>query len=223
MVGALVALLIVSRIREDYRPAPGAGRRRWIPASLLPPGIAVGFVNVHYPVTTGFLILHLARHGNSGPASFTTYASTMLLSRFFLGRLPDRMPPAITFYGGLAGMALGLSVLAAGPPPFLAVTATAVLGFGFSFPWSSILATVLRKTPSSERGFTIGVLSAFYDLFVGGSSFLAGAVAEHFGYPAAFLMAAAALAGAAVAGRSVFAAAPAGSGAPEERYTEARP
>jgi MFS family permease len=219
MIGALIALVVVSRIREDYRPVAAEKRQHWIPTRLLPPGLAVGFVNVHYPVITGFLILHLAPHGNSGPAAFSAYASTMLLSRFFLGRLPDRMPASITFYGGLAGMALGLGMLAAGPGPALAVTATAILGFGFSFPWSSILATVLRKTPSGERGFTIGVLSAFYDLFVGGSSFIAGAVAEHFSYAAAFVMAALALGGAAVAGRFVFGPA---DKTVVEQYTEAR-
>ena len=222
MIGALIAFAVVTRIREEYQPVAATERRRWIPVSLLPPGIAVGFVNMHYPVITGFLVLHLARHGNSGPTAFSAYALTMLLARFFLGRLPDRVPPAITFYGGLAGMALGLSVLAAGPPPVLAVTATAILGFGFSFPWSSILPTVLRKTPSGQRGSTIGVLSAFYDLFVGGSSFLAGAVAQHFGYPAAFIMAVAALGGAAFAGRYVFALGQKGRSIPEERYTEAR-
>src|SRR5207248_6134463 len=107
----------------------------------------VGLVNVHYPVITGFLILHLARHGNSGPAAFSAYAGLILVSRFFLGGLPDRIHPRITFYGGLAAMATGLAVLAFGPPPVVAVGAAAVLGFGFSFPWSSIASTVLKQTP----------------------------------------------------------------------------
>ena len=50
------------------------------------------------------------------------------------------------------------------------------------------------------------MLSAFYDLFVGMSSFSAGLIANAFGYPAAFLMAIIALAAAAIAGRLVFAA-----------------
>jgi predicted MFS family arabinose efflux permease len=86
----------------------------------------------------------------------------------------------------------------------VAVGATALLGFGFSFPWSSIAATVLRRTPSAERGSAVGILSAFYDLFVGVSSFAAGWVAHQFGYGAAFVMAAVALIAAAVAGRFVF-------------------
>jgi MFS family permease len=201
---ALIALAIVARVPEQYRPTVHTETHRWNPRWLLRPGLAVGFVNVHYPVIAGFLILHLAQHGNSGGMAFTAYAGMMLLSRFFLGGLPDRFPPAIPYYVGLAAMALGMIVLAIGPPPVFAVSAAAVLGFGFSFPWSSILATVLRKTPSGERGSTIGVLSAFYDLFVGMGAFAAGAVSGRFGYSAAFVMAVVALAGAAFMGRFVF-------------------
>jgi MFS family permease len=205
VIAALAACAILARVPDDYQPTPHPQRRRWIPPRLVAPGIAVGLVNVHYPVITGFLILHLARHGNSGPGAFSAYALLVLASRFFLGGLPDRVNPAITYYGGLAAMALGLSVLAAGPAPALAVGATALLGFGFSFPWASVAGTVLRSTPAGERGSTVSFLSVFYDLFVGASSFAAGAVANRFGYAAAFLMAVAAVAAAAIAGQFVFA------------------
>jgi MFS family permease len=217
VIAALIAFVVLTRIPEDYEPAAHAARRRWVPASLIGPGIAIGFVNVHYPVITGFLILHLARHGNSGPAAFSAYALVILLSRFFLGGLPDRIHPGITYYCGLVAMALGLIVLSTGPAPAMAVGATAVLGFGFSFPWSSVAATVLRRTPDGERGSAVGVLSAFYDLFVGISSFGAGAMAKHFGYSAAFVMAAVALVAAAIAGRFVFTASEIGAEMEEER------
>lgn len=204
VITALVSFAVLLWVPEHYKPAAHAGPRRWIPSSLVSPGFAVGFVNVHYPVVTGFLVLHLARFGNSGPAAFSAYALLILLSRFFLGGLPDRVHPAMTYYGGLVAMALGLSVLAMGPPPALAISAAAVLGFGFSFPWSSTAARVLQKIPSGERGSAVGVLSAFVDLFVGVSSFVAGGVAKHFGYWAAFMLAAVALAAAAVVGRFVF-------------------
>ncbi|MGI8989580.1 MAG: MFS transporter [Bryobacteraceae bacterium] len=201
---ALAAFAILTRIPEDYKAEPHHAPRRWVPKSLIAPGIAVGFVNVHYPVIAGFLILHLAQHGNSGPAAFTAYALVILLSRFFLGGLPDRIHPAITYYCGIAAMGVGLSILAIGPPPMLAIAAAGILGLGFSFPWSSVGSTILKATPDRERGSVVGVLSAFYDLFVGVSSFAAGAVANRFGYSAAFVMAAASLVLAAIAGRFVF-------------------
>lgn len=201
---ALAAVAILALVTEEYQPSAHQPRRRWIPASLIAPGIAVGFVNVHYPVVTGFLILHLSQYGNGGPAAFTTYALVILLSRFFLGGLPDRIHPALTYYGGIAAMAVGLSIIALGPSPGMGVTATAMLGFGFSFPWSSVASTVMRNTAAAERASVVSLLSAFYDLFVGVSSFAAGVIAKKFGYSAAFLMATAALGAAAIAGRFLF-------------------
>jgi MFS family permease len=220
-VTALIGFAIVTLVKEDFQPAAHHAKRAWLPVSLLPPGLAIGFVNVHYPVIAGFLILHLARHGGSGPTAFSAYALVILFSRFFLGGLPDRLNPAITFYSGLVAMAVGLIIIATGPRPAIAVAAAAILGFGFSFPWSSIAATVLRRTPETQHGSVIGLLSAFYDLFVGISSLAAGAISEHFGYSVAFLMAASALLAAAVAGRFVFTsnkAVPASSD--EEQYFE---
>lgn len=204
LVAAACAFALVLFVREDFRPHPHAHRGRVLSPSLLTSGLAIGFVNVHYPVITGFLILFLAQHGGSGPAAFSTYALVILMSRFFLGGLPDRIRPAITFYFGLGAMAMGLLTLATGPRPGVAIFAAGLLGFGFSFPWSSVASTVLRRTPAQSHGSTIGVLSAFYDLFVGVGSLAAGRVAEWRGYSAAFLMAAIALTGAAIAGRFVF-------------------
>lgn len=201
---AIVAFLVLSRIPENFQPHRQSASRKLNWSMILPPGIAVGFVNVQYPVVAGFLILHLAQHGKAGPAAFSAYAATILFSRFFLGGLPDRLHPAITYYVGLGAMAIGLLVIASGPSGITAVAAASLLGFGFSFPWSSVAATVLRKTPPEARGSTVSVLSAFYDLFVGVSSFAAGSVADRFGYSAAFQMAAFSLIFAAIAGRWVF-------------------
>jgi MFS family permease len=205
IVAALTAMALLSKVPEDYQPSAHPRRRGWIRRWLVPAGVAIGFVNVHYPVITGFLILYLSAHGNGGPAAFSTYAALVLLSRFFLGGLPDRIHPRITFYTGITCMAFGLGILATGPARTGAVIGAALLGFGFSFPWASIASTVLRRTPDGERGSTVSVLSAFYDLFVGMSSFSAGLIANRFGYSAAFLMAIAALGAAAIAGRFVFA------------------
>ena len=101
-------------------------------------------------------------------------------------------------------MAAGLSLLALMPGPVASLIGAVLLGFGFAFPWASIAATVLKRTPSHQRGSTVGVLSAFVDLFVGSGSFTAGALAERYGYSSAFLLALGGVAMAAVVGTRVF-------------------
>jgi MFS family permease len=204
IAAASLAILLLMQVTEEYRPKLEKARRLWPSTPVLPSGIAIGFVNVHYPVVAGFLVLHLARFGSAGPMAFSAYALLILVSRFFLGGLPDRIHPAITYYGGIACMALGLVGIAQARSGVMAIAATGLLGFGFSFPWSAVAGNIIRRTPEHERGSAIGILTAFYDLFVGVSSLAAGAVAKSSGYPAAFLMAAAAILGAVVAGRFVF-------------------
>jgi MFS family permease len=204
VVAALLGFALLSRVPEHYEPHPSPGRRRWLPKELITSGLAVGFVNVQYPVVTGFLILHITQTGGSGPAAFSAYALMVLFSRFFLGGLPDRVPAQFTYYGGLTFMAAGLSLLALVPGPVTSMAGAILLGFGFAFPWASVASTVLRRAPSHERGSTVGVLSAFFDLFVGTSSFAAGALAERFGYSAAFLLALGGVGVAAVVGTQVF-------------------
>jgi len=200
MLAGGVGFLMLTRVPEHFVPHKDGGTLKWPSRTLLMPGLAIGFVNVHYPVITGFLVLHLARYGNSGPSEFTAYAGAMLCSRFFLGGLPDRVHPRVTFYFGLTSMFVGLLILATGPRPVIAIAGAALLGLGFSFPFSSIASTVMRRSPDHERGSTVGILSAFYDLFVGTGSFAAGAVATRFGYSATFVMAAVALLASAWAG-----------------------
>ncbi len=204
VIAALSAAALLTRVAEDYRYSHHHQRKGWFKRSLIAPGIAVGFVNVYYPVVTGFLILYLAQRSQAGPLAFSVYAGFVLMSRFFLGGLPDRVHPRVTFYAGLAFMAVGLAIITAGPTRLWAIVAAALLGFGYSFPWASIASTVIRRAHESERGSSVSVLSAFYDVFVGASSFSAGLLANAFGYRAAFMMALASVAAAAIAGRFVF-------------------
>jgi MFS family permease len=205
MVAAAIGFLVVTQMREDYQPHEHDHPSGWLPPGILAPGIAIGFINVHYPVVTGFLVLHLEKLGGGGTTAFSAYAATILLSRFFLGGAPDRVRPAMIYFGGLVFMAAGLAWLASGPGRVPAIVATSLLGFGFSFPWGAVASVVLRRAHAAQRGRAVGVLTAFYDLFVGISSFAAGSIAHRFGYSAAFWMATIAIGAAAVAGRFVFA------------------
>ncbi len=201
VLSPLLAIAAVSRVKEDYVAPLKQGPRQWLPGGSFLPGITLGLVNVHYPAVTGFLVLHLAYAGEAGKTAISAYALMVLTSRFFLGGLPDKVHPRVTFYLGLGSMAVGLTMIALAPPGWLAIIAAGLIGFGFSFPWPSVATVVLRRVSPAERASSIGTLSAIVDLFVALSSFTSGAVATRFGYPATYVLAILALGGAAVIGR----------------------
>jgi len=188
----LPAIIGLRYVPENCTPAPTRERKSWIPAGSLRPGLILGFVNVHYPAIAGFLVLHVTHNGFAGGGTaIALYACTILFSRFFLGGLPDRLHPAITYYAGMAMMFAGLLLTAYAPNATVALFAAALIGLGFSFPWPSIAATVLRRAHPAERASAIGGVSAFVDGFVGISSFLTGKIAHNYGYPSMYLFASA--------------------------------
>jgi MFS family permease len=187
----LPAILALRWVPEHYEPPPPCERTSWIPRGAVLPGLVLGFVNVHYPAIAGFLVLHLGSQNNLGGTAVALYAGMILVSRFFLGGLPDKLSPVITFYAGVSMMIVGLLVTAAAPPAPIALAAAALTGFGFSFPWPSIATTVLKRAHPAERAATLGAVSAFVDAFVGGSAFLTGKIAKSYGYPSVYLFASA--------------------------------
>ena len=197
-IGAMLGSFFSASILLAVSPLPAIWALRYVPDTLertgqrptfaipraaLMPGIALGLVNIHYPAMSGFLTLHLAQRGASiGGQAFSAYAIMILTCRFFLGGLPDRVGPRVTFYTGLAAMACGLGILSMAPAPWLAVAAAALTGFGFSLPWPSIASTVLNRAAEDERASSVGVLTACVDLFVGLASVADGTIAHRFGY-----------------------------------------
>ena len=204
MIAATIAVALLSQIEEDYKPGPHLRRKAWIPRSLIAPGVAVGFVNVHYPVITGLPDpafgsawqlrssgLFGIRPPDSAVALLSGRAAGSHVARHHVLRRPRR-------HGGRSDCPVHCSIAR------ICNRRRGASRRRVFLPWSSVAGTVLRNTPEGERGSVVGLLSAFYDLFVGVSSFTAGAIADHFGYSAAFVMAAISIAAAAFVGRSVF-------------------
>ena len=191
-ISPLPAIWVIRRVPDPHSLGHGPRKRgRMIPKAALLPGFVLGFVNMHYPAMSGFLVLHLASRGpTAGGKAFSAYATVILTSRFFLGGLPDRVGPRYTLYAGLVLMCIGLGLLSTAPPVWLAVIASGIVGLGFSLPWPSIASTVLNRAIESERASSVGLLTACVDLFVGFASVMDGAVAKSFGYPPLYWMAA---------------------------------
>ncbi len=188
-VSSLAVIGMVLVMKEEPRPYAHV-KSRWLPRPVLLPGVMLGLGNVTYAAMAGFLILLLRNRGHSSAWAFSAFALAVLFGRGLFGGLPDRVGPKRSLYAGYACMAAGLSALIAGRNgSALDVPASLLVGLGYAFPWPALASVVVGQVPATERASALGALNAFYDLFVAGSSAIAGAAAGKWGFTAPFWIA----------------------------------
>ena len=162
---------------------------RLFPKPILLPGLVLCCSNVTYAVMSGFLILLLRDRGQGAVWAFSVFAFAVVFGRGALGSLPDRLGPRRTLFGGLALMAAGNCTIALTHSIAIAIVASAITGLGYAFPWPSLAVIVVDRVEPSEKAVAVGGMTAFYDVAVAGGSAAAGAIADHWGYAAAFWLA----------------------------------
>jgi MFS family permease len=190
LAGALLAL----RLPEP----PGAGATEPGPLAVFPraahrPGLALALANIGYAALAGFVVLHLRARAIGGGASvFTAFAVAVFASRVALSRLPDRVGARRT--ATTAGLleAIGLAVIAVAKSLAVALVGAVIVGVGFSMLFPSLALMVVGRVGDDRRGSALGAFTAFFDIGVGLGAPLAGATAALAGYPAVFVLAAAA-------------------------------
>ena len=132
--------------------------------------------------------LHLSQRGVS--VLFGSYAASLLLSTFPLGRLADIAGRRTTMLWGLAGLgATTLLFMVSSSFPVL-VLARVLQGAAAAATWTSGLALLADYFPASERGRAMGTVFAFSNLGVLAGPPVAGFLAERFGPRSPFLAAA---------------------------------
>ena len=193
---SVVVMAIVFAMDEERRPHEHV-RSRWFPPPVLLPGIILGLGNVTYAAMAGFLILLLRHRGHGATWAFSAFAVAVLFGRAVFGGLPDRMGPRRSLFAGYVCLAVGLIAIVAGGSSAFDMPAALLVGLGYSFPWPALASVVVGQTSISERAAALGALNAFYDLFVAGSSAVAGAAAGRWGFTAPFWIALVCVGGAA--------------------------
>jgi MFS family permease len=187
-VSSAAVMAIVLAMDEERRPHAHTASR-WFPPPVLLPGIVLGLGNVTYAAMAGFLILLLRDRGHGTTWAFSAFAVAVLFGRAAFGGFPDRMGPRRSLFAGYACLAVGLAMIVASHDSAMDIPAALLVGLGYSFPWPALASVVVGEVSVSERASALGALNAFYDLFVAGSSAVAGAAAGRWGLAAPFWMA----------------------------------
>jgi MFS family permease len=117
---------------------------------------------------------------------FSAYTGAALALRIFFGWLPDRVGEKRVLGPALAALVLGFAAMATAETQASLLAAGLLCGIGHGFTFPILFALVVSRTPEENRGSTLALFTALFDLgvLVGGPSF--GFVIERFGFSTMF-------------------------------------
>jgi MFS family permease len=197
---ALASFGLSFRMREARRPAFTSGAAVGTRAALrqrdLRPLWLIG--TVFSVALTAFFVFIKRFVDETGIGSvglfFGAYTGAALALRLFLGWLPDRIGPKRVLAPALLALCVGFAVMSGAESERSLVAAGLLCGFGHGFTFPILFALVVTRTPEGNRGTSLALFTALFDLgvLVGGPLF--GLVIERLGFSAMFASAGAGLA-----------------------------
>jgi len=117
---------------------------------------------------------------------FTAYTASALVLRAFFGWVPDRVGPKRVLVPALTALALGFLALAQAQDASDVAAAGLLCGIGHGYTFPILFGLVVTRAPDDNRGASMAIFTALFDLglLVGGP--LLGALIERAGYPTTF-------------------------------------
>lgn len=174
-------------------------------ASVWMPGAGAALSSIGFGAIIAFSALLFVERGWAAWPAFSVFALVFILTRLFLGHLGDRFAAAKVSLICSLIEAVGLGLLWLSPSFTLALTGTALTGFGYSLVYPGLGVEAVRRAPSQSRGLAMGAYTAFLDLALGFGTPALGLLADHADLGSAFATSMlAALGAAAIAGALLY-------------------
>lgn len=174
-----------------------SGLRKVIAAVWLP-GVGAALSSVGFGAIIAFGALLFVAHGWPAWTAFSTFAVAFIVTRFFLGHLPDRVGGAKIALVSVLVEAAGLALIELAPVFDLALAGSALIGAGYSLVYPGLGVEAVRRAAADSRGLAMGAYTVFLDMALGTGMPALGLVASMAGIGTAFLASAAAALGAAI-------------------------
>lgn len=185
-----IAIVIANLIKyHNVTWHVGQAKANLIERTALRPALVVFFITMTFGGIVAFLALYALQLGisNIGPF-FTVYALALAVSRPLAGRIADQRGFDVVVIPGIIMVAIAMVLLsrAQSLPGFL--LAAMVYGAGFGAVQPSLQALAIVLSPPQRRGAANATFFSGFDLGIGLSSIMWGAVAEVTGYSLMYLL-----------------------------------
>jgi MFS family permease len=144
-----------------------------------------------YGGITSFTALYADANGVTPKSIYlTALAVVILFTRPLAGRLGDRFGYKRVFVPCLVLICIGLGLLSFGGTKGWLIASAVVFGVGFGTAYPVYVGYVMQGVDADRRGAAFGAILAAFDTGIGTGSTSMGYLIQHFGFAAAFGVAA---------------------------------
>jgi MFS family permease len=189
----LVMALIATQLEEQPRAVRDGHPRRTslLEWRVLIISVTLALYSFGYGGITSFSAMYAEANGVAPRGMYlSALAVVILLTRPLFGRLGDRWGYSNVFLPSLILIACGLGVLAFGGSRPLLLLSAVVFGLGFGTAYPSYVGYVMKGVSAERRGAAFGAILAAFDTGIGTGSTSMGWLIQHYGFAAAFGVAA---------------------------------
>ena len=120
---------------------------------------------------------------------FALFATTMLLTRPFTGRIFDEKGPKYIIIPGMLLFTIGITLLAFMNSPFTFLLAGAIIGLGYGAVVPSFQTLAIQSTKHERSGYATATFFTLFDIGLALGSYFLGLIAVKFGYQSLYLFA----------------------------------
>jgi MFS family permease len=191
----LVMAAIAALLREAHSAAARGGERFFHAGMLewrvLVVSLTLFLYSFGYGGITSFSALYAEANGVTPKSLYLiALAVVILVSRPLCLPLAERFGHRSVFLPSLGFIVAGLALLALGGTRPWLIASAVVFGTGFGTAYPVYAAYVMRNVHPSRRGAAFGGILAAFDTGIGSGSIAVGWLVEHYGFRAAFGVAA---------------------------------
>lgn len=155
-------------------------------------GVTLFLYTFSYGGITSFAAIHAEQQGVTPKALyFTAFALAIIVTRPFISRYADQVGHRRVVFPCLAAVVVGVALLAVATTRTGFLVSAFVFGTGFGSAYPIFVAHLMKGVDQTRRGATFGALIGAFDIGIGTGSIAMGWMAQHYGLPRAFAVAAA--------------------------------
>lgn len=184
----IVAVALAFLIRFPAVPLAQNPSFNLVEKSALAPATVVFFLTMTYGAIVAFLALYAAQKGITNIGFFfTVYALALFVTRPMTGKLADRVGFDIVVIPGILCVMAAMAVLAGAQTTAGFLLAAVLYGLGFGAAQPALQALAVIAASPQRRGGANGTFFTGFDLGIGISSVMWGAVSQVAGYSTMYL------------------------------------